>query len=1466
MRCRSSFARLQRRITPSFCLLLAAWPACAQLDRITGPIDATRTAVLTGNRSSRAVPQSDLGPVDPGQFLSGITIVFQRSASQQTALDQLLAQQQDPTSPNYHNWLTPEEFADRFGLSSGDSAKVSEWLRSQGFNVAYEARSRTYVTCAGTAAQVRMAFHTELHRYQVDGEMHFANSSDPSIPAALKPVVRMIQGLDDFYPKAPKHKLIPVPEVTLTNGSHALVPGDIAIIYDINKLYQSGTTGSGQKIAVMGQSNINMSDLEGFRSAIGLAKNDPQMVLVPGYADPGTSNQDNLAENTLDLEYAGAIAENASVIFVYSTNFVISTLYAVDQDLAPVISTSYAICEQEISSSPSTVSAFEELAQQGNAEGITWMAGSGDAGAAGCDGSGVQAATHGLAVAIPASMPEVTGLGGTEFNEGSGTYWNTSSSSTNLSSALGYIPEMAWNDTTVSIANGGDLASTGGGASIFYPKPAWQVASGVPNDNARDVPDLSLDASNDHDYYLIWLNGQFTGVGGTSVSTPIFAGIVTLLNQYLAQSKPGLGNINPTLYSLAQTSGVFHDITVGNNIVPCTPGTPNCVNGQLGYNAGPGFDLTTGLGSVDIYNLFTHWPKPGQGTGPTSTTATVAANPTSISISGSTVLTATVTAASGTNAPNGSVSFSADGTIFLGSASLSGSGAVATAKLTVYGNQLAVGNNTILASYGGSSNFLSSSATASVAVSIASGVSAVVPSVVPNPVYQQPPASNGCTFFFEVRLTEINGVATTLTGFTFSTTDYSSSIPAFFGSANIPAHGTLSAALCATIATVPSTLPFGFKGVDASGMTWNQQISVEFYPAQVSASMALLSSPGTEVENPSGDPRCQSDYPFYQELDLQEKNGYEVYLTKFLAGGNDLSDEIADWFGSLRLAPLGTLQAEICWQVGTIPSTLSYEVDGVDSAGNAISTTASVPFNPAPAQSGGSLSASQSAVNLSVAAGQPATASVGVSLSYGQTWTASLFPSNQKTSWLVIYPQSGTGSGQVNLVASGAGMAPGAYTATLVLQSVNTIPQFVNVPITFTIGASSNIGISGVTNAASFQQAFAPGMILSVFGTNLTSSDLTATTAPLPYTMGGASASINGVPTPLYGVYALGSSSQINLQIPYEIPRGPALLAVNNNGQVATYAFEVALADPGIFYTYTTGLLTPTGSATAGQGVLFFITGEGDVSPFVTTGSTPTGAAITNPPTPRQSFALTVGGVPVTPEFVGIPSWSVGVTQVNFVVPNNVPGGKQPVIVTVGGVPSAPAYLDVQGGVGNVKFTFIPASVNQNSSDGKYYYETELTETGGVGINFTKLLVFGNDYTSDLASWFGATSIPAYGTLAGNFVASCTCNPPWTGTWQISGTDNNGNSNTWSAVVQFLPPSTSSEEPAVVRPGPLEKSGVESGATPAADRLYPAEQATMPSAAGSSSRLFDLLFSSGATPPPHIEGAQNAKADSPPNR
>jgi Pro-kumamolisin, activation domain/Bacterial Ig-like domain (group 3)/Putative binding domain, N-terminal len=700
------FSTLVRRsvLVPILWQLFAASSVFGQQDR-----------VLAGTRNRNAKIENDRGPLNASRVIGGMSLIFNRTAAQAADLARLLEEQQDPNSPNYHAWLTGDQYADRFGLTPAEFARVVAWLEAEGLRVDYVSRSRTWVMFSGAAGQIQSAFHTEIHRYEMNGESHFANATDPSIPAALAPLIWLVRGLDDFRIAPPRVKLKPAPDYT-SGGSHALTPGDVGTIYDINALYQDGFTGSGQKIAVAGQTDIYLSDIEAFRTEFGLPSNNPELVLVAGSPDPGVSS-DDLFESSLDLEYAGGVAPNATVIFVYSTDVFTSVAYAVDEDLAPLISLSYGGCEPEISSSPASTGAYlQYLAQQANALGVTWLSSSGDAGAAACDiGSGIQSASHGLAVNLPASVPQVTAVGGTEFNEGAGTYWSATNNA-NLSSALSYIPEIAWNDTAVNVAAGGGLAATGGGASILFSKPSWQTGTGVPNDGVRDVPDVSFDASNDHDPYLIYVNGEFWYVGGTSVATPVFSAVLALLNQYLVSngilSQAGLGNINPTLYRLSQTTtGVFHDITAGNNIVPCVNDSPNCSNGQLGYSAGPGYDQTTGLGSLDAYNLATQWAASLAG----ATTTAVVANPLSLASNGSTVLTATVRAISGTTSPTGSVSFAA-GETALGTGTLSGSGGSATANLTVNASQLSSGSNLIAASYEGSPGFLASSGSVTVNV------------------------------------------------------------------------------------------------------------------------------------------------------------------------------------------------------------------------------------------------------------------------------------------------------------------------------------------------------------------------------------------------------------------------------------------------------------------------------------------------------------------------------------------------------------------------------------------------------------------------------------------------------------------------------------------------------------------------------------------------------------------------------
>lgn len=584
--------------------LLSA-PLGAQPDRVSGPIDSRRTVVLAGQVPALARPQFDQGAVAPSLVLPAITLELKPSASQQTALEKLLANQQNPASPDFHKWLTPEQYADRFGLSPADVNQISAWLRSQGFTVKRVARSRIWIEFSGTARQVQDAFHTEIHQYLQNGAVHYANATNPSVPAALANVVLGMRGLNNFRLK-PRNKLRGfAPRDTTGSGDHQMAPDDFATIYDVAPLYAVGIDGTGQKLVIVGQTDISASDIQAFRSAFNLPAINLQQVLVPNQTDPGVSPGD-LAEADLDLEWSGAVARNATIIYLYSNNVVTSLQEAVDQVYAPVLSMSYGLCEgADLVDLPM----YRALAQQANSEGITWLAPGGDEGAADCEDTDATIAQDGLAVDAPGSIPEVTSMGGTEFNEGSGNYWSNSNTA-NAASALSYIPEMVWNDTS----RGAGLSAGGGGASSFFPQPVWQTGPGIPNNGFRNVPDLAIASSPDHDGYYVFTNGSTQIYGGTSFAVPTMAGIVALLNQYLvsngSQKQPGLGNINPALYRIAQNSpgsGAFHDVTVGSNIVPCVTGSPDCTAGTLGFSAAPSYDQASGLGSPDAYNLIHHW-------------------------------------------------------------------------------------------------------------------------------------------------------------------------------------------------------------------------------------------------------------------------------------------------------------------------------------------------------------------------------------------------------------------------------------------------------------------------------------------------------------------------------------------------------------------------------------------------------------------------------------------------------------------------------------------------------------------------------------------------------------------------------------------------------------------------------------------------------------------------------------------
>jgi uncharacterized protein (TIGR03437 family) len=524
-------------------------------------------------------------------LLPYVTLMLRKTAAQQQDLEQLLRDQQDRSSPLYHQWITPEQYADRFGASQADLAKITAWLQSEGFSIKYTARSRNWIAFSGTAQQVQAAFHTEIHRYKLDGETHYANATEPSVPTALAPVVLGLLNLDDFQPKP-------------AYSGYPIFPGSLATIYDFGALHQEGFDGTGQTVAVVGQSDSHVSDIEAFRSRFNLPPNDPQPTLVPGSAYPGYTSDEQEAD--LDLEWIGAVAPNAKVLYVYAAENSGGALYAalpyaIEHHLASIISISFGACERDLSQARGN--SVESELQQANSEGIALLAASGDTGAAACEPHGTTnnaQATQGISVSFPASVPEVTAVGGTEFDETGGSYWSP------FGLALSYIPEIAWNDSRAA----GAPVATGGGFSTLFAQPSWQlgvVASGA----TRAVPDVSLAASGLHDPYVIYSDGSEVPIGGTSASTPVFAGIIALLNQYQGPNSQGVygqGNINPTLYQLAQTvPSAFHDITFGSNVVPCQIGTPDCTTGSFGYYAGPGYDPVTGLGSVDAYQLVTQW-------------------------------------------------------------------------------------------------------------------------------------------------------------------------------------------------------------------------------------------------------------------------------------------------------------------------------------------------------------------------------------------------------------------------------------------------------------------------------------------------------------------------------------------------------------------------------------------------------------------------------------------------------------------------------------------------------------------------------------------------------------------------------------------------------------------------------------------------------------------------------------------
>jgi hypothetical protein len=727
-------------------LLSSGIQAQTVVDRITQPVEQANMAPIAGSVHPLAKAAMDEGLVDNAKSLGGMTINFRRTAAQEASLQALLQAQQTPGSPNYHQWLTPAQFGQQFGMSSADLAKVSAWLQQEGFTVNAVAQSSNSISFSGNVAAVERAFQTQIHSYNLNGEKHFANATNISIPAAMAGIVSSVRGLDDFRPKPRLQKTKAHFTDTVGATGHYLAPGDFALIYDVNPLYSAGDTGKGLTIGVMGEVDIIAADITYFRAAAGLPVNNPTVFTVPGstpitVADDEANGADNLAETDLDLEWSGGVATAASIVLVNSADVFTSLQYAIQNQIngitVPIISQSYGDCEPDTASA--TISSVESWLAQANSQGQTVVLAAGDTGAADCDAETATAAANGLAVDYPGSSVYVTDAGGSEFmgdgtatspQTGAGTYWSATNSTTSpVYSAKSYIPEMVWNDTTFSVANGGGLSAGGGGVSQLFNKPTWQTGvPGIPADGKRDVPDISLNASPDHDPYLVctqiqaasgggaWSsncqatsfylsdpgqtdNNTLEAFGGTSFAAPTFAGLLAVIEQKIPATL-GLGNINPALYSLAANAttyaSAFHDITTGNNDVPCQSGSPNCPTSgtlQIGYAAGTGYDQASGLGSVDANNLATAFAA-ATADFSTATTTKLVATPAAPAVGANVTLTATVGAASGTTVPTGSVTFTVDGAAKPATTLAAGVATITTSFSTG-------GTHTVLAAYSG---------------------------------------------------------------------------------------------------------------------------------------------------------------------------------------------------------------------------------------------------------------------------------------------------------------------------------------------------------------------------------------------------------------------------------------------------------------------------------------------------------------------------------------------------------------------------------------------------------------------------------------------------------------------------------------------------------------------------------------------------------------------------------------------
>lgn len=692
----------------TFALAGLAVPSLAAEEQLVGPIDDSQRVVLHGNTRPETRTATDLGAVPDNTPMRHLLLQLRRSPAREAALKHAIDALYDPASPLYHHWLSPGEFGQRFGLSASDRSAILHWLGSHGFtvNVVYE--NGVLIDFSGTAGEVREAFHAPIHALRVAGVRHFANMGDPTIPAALAPAVEGIVALHDFKPH-PMMKKRPQYTFSCSVGvCHGIVPADLATIYNFNPAFAAGYTGKGQTVVVIEDTNVHSTtDWRTFRKTFGLltAYRYGSFVQVhPAPAsgrtnctNPGVNGDDG--EAILDAEWASAAAPNAKIELASCNDTPDGLLIAIQNIVSEkkhpsIVSISYGECEA--ANGAASNAAYNAAYQQAASEGISVFVSAGDENAASCDANQANA-THGIGVSGLASTVYNVAVGGTDFADGyygdSSTYWSSTNSPT-YGSALSYIPEIPWNGSCASqliatylgysqtygsggFCNSADASNYGlievvggsggpsgcatgapatpgvvGGTCAGYAKPSWQSVLGNPSDTVRDMPDVSLFASNGiwDEYYVYCYSDRanggtpctgapsnWSGAGGTSFSSPIMAGIQALVNQKMGAAQ---GNPDPVYYQLAgseygstgsmactasagqapASSCIFYDVILGDMDANCTGANdcylPDGTEGVLStsgsafdaaYGTTTGWDFATGIGTVNVYNLVENW-------------------------------------------------------------------------------------------------------------------------------------------------------------------------------------------------------------------------------------------------------------------------------------------------------------------------------------------------------------------------------------------------------------------------------------------------------------------------------------------------------------------------------------------------------------------------------------------------------------------------------------------------------------------------------------------------------------------------------------------------------------------------------------------------------------------------------------------------------------------------------------------